>query len=313
MHLPHHGGRGRRTTAALSGALLALALLAGCGDDDPAEAEDPATSPAGETSGATEPTTEPTSETSRPAETDEPGRTVVVEVFFVGDTPRGPRLFAEQHAVDAEDPLNAAAALLTSGGTKDPDYRTLLPEGSFGTIAHDGDSFLVPVQDDGWRQPVGQTKREARLAVQQLIYTLQAVQGVDDQADISLGDTPEESLFGVDVSDGVRPAPELDVRAHVNVLSPVEEETVSGSFTAEGLASSFEATVPWEVRDPSGEVVVDGFSTAEGWIDRLYPWTAEVDVSGLQPGEYTFVAMTDDPSGGEGGGPVEDSKTIVVD
>ena len=47
-------------------------------------------------------------------------------------------------------------------------------------------------------------------------------------------------------------------------------------------------------------------------MDKLYPWTAEVDVSGSQPGTYTFVALTDDPSDGEGAGPTEDTKTIVV-
>ena len=35
-------------------------------------------------------------------------------------------------------------------------------------------------------------------------------------------------------------------------------------------------------------------------MDKLYPWQTSVDVSGLAPGDYTFVAMTDDPSGGEG-------------
>ena len=52
--------------------------------------------------------------------------------------------------------------------------------------------------------------------------------------------------------------------------------------------------------DPtSGDKVVDGFSTAEGWGDDLYPWEAQVD---LRPGarHYTFVALTDDPSDGEG-------------
>ncbi len=58
--------------------------------------------------------------------------------------------------------------------------------------------------------------------------------------------------------------------------------------------------------------MLDGFSTAEGWMDKLYPWQTEVDVSSLEPGEYTFVASTDDPSDGEGAGPTEDSKTIVV-
>lgn len=307
-HRPH------RTAAAIGGSVLALGLLVACGEDEPTAAEDPATTAAEETTAASEPTSEPASEETTEQTSDEPAAaTVEVSVFFVGDTPQGPRLFAEQHAVSASDPLNEAVGLMTSGGAKDPDYRTLYPVGSFGTIAHEGDSFVVPVPDDGWRQPVDQTKREARLAVQQLIYTLQSAQGAQDPAEIVLGDTPEETLFGVDVSEGVTPAPELDVRALVNVTSPVEQETVSGSFTAEGVASSFEATVPWQVRDASGEVVLDGFSTAEGWIDKLYPWTAEIDVSSLEPGEYSFVALTDDPSGGEGGGPTEDSKAIVVE
>ena len=37
--------------------------------------------------------------------------------------------------------------------------------------------------------------------------------------------------------------------------------------------------MPWEVRDESGATVLEGFATAEGWIDKLYPWQATVDVS----------------------------------
>jgi hypothetical protein len=48
-------------------------------------------------------------------------------------------------------------------------------------------------------------------------------------------------------------------------------------------------------------------------MDRLYPWETEIDISGLAPDQYTFVAITDDPSGGEGGGPTEDSKDFTVD
>jgi len=123
---------------------------------------------------------------------------------------------------------------------------------------------------------------------------------------------PAGPMFGIDTDGGVANADQLDVLALVSVTSPESGAEVSGTFTASGVASSFEATVPWEVRDSSGTVVLDGFSTAEGWMDRLYPWQSEVDVSGLAPGEYTFAAMTDDPSGGEGPGPFEDTKVISV-
>ena len=286
---PTHQPRGARRAFAALGAGLLLTTLAACGDDEPTGTD------------ATEAAPEESA-----------GPTTTVEVFFVGDTPQGPRLFAERHEVDAADPLNAAAALLTSGAADDPDYRTLLPEGSFGTIAHDDGSYLVPLTDDGWRRPVDQTPREARLAVQQLVYTLQSVQGAKDPVVVSHGDGEAGTLFGVDVAGGVGALPQLRVRGLVNVLSPAEGEEVSGSFTARGMASSFEATVPWEVRDASGEVVLEYSATAKGWFKRLYPWRARIDVSSLEPGEYTFVARTDDPSAGEGPGPTEDTRTIVV-
>ena len=68
----------------------------------------------------------------------------------------------------------------------------------------------------------------------------------------------------------------------------------------------------WQIRTEQG-VVKEGFATAEGSGDRLYPWETDVDISGLNPGHYTFVAMTDDPSGGEGPGPFTDTRTIIVD
>ena len=179
---------------------------------------------------------------------------VTVPVYFVGDTPQGPRLFREFRRVEADNPLAEAAALMTAGDVSDRDYRTLFPSGTFKSIEYDDSaaSFVVEMQDDG-----------------------------------------------------------LDVLGLVNITTPEEAQTVSGTFTAEGVASSFEATVPWEIRQ-GDQVVKKGFSTATGWLDKLYPWQTEVDVSDLEAGEYTFVAMTDDPSGGEGAGPTEDTKTIIV-
>jgi hypothetical protein len=78
------------------------------------------------------------------------------------------------------------------------------------------------------------------------------------------------------------------------------------------VASSFEATVPWQILDAGGTEVLEGFATAEGWMERLYPWETTIDVSGLPAGEYVFRAQTDDPSDGEGGGPTEDTKSFTI-
>ena len=53
-----------------------------------------------------------------------------------------------------------------------------------------------------------------------------------------------------------------------------------------------------------------GMAEQGGQVDKLFPWEVSVDVSSLAPGEYTFVATNDDPSGGEGFAPDSDSKNV---
>ncbi|WP_164519689.1 Gmad2 immunoglobulin-like domain-containing protein [Nocardioides ferulae] len=307
--------RSRTVSLALT-AMLALAAVSGCGEDD-SRAEDP-TPVNGGSSGAADPgqgadpSEDPTADD--PASSDDPGtEQTTVPVYLLGDTPIGPRLFREFHRVGADDPLARAAAVVTSGDPIDPDYRSPFPAGGeLAAVTYDGGELVVELPDASWTErPAGMSRQEARLAVQALVYTLQGVQ--QERAPMrTVLDGEPAMLLGVDSGSGMQQAPQLDVLAFVNVTAPEEGATVSGTVHAHGVASSFEATVPWQVRDASGTVVKKGFSTAEGWMDKLYPWETEIDLSGLAPGEYTFVAMTDDPSGGEGGGPTEDTKTIVV-
>ena len=155
--------------------------------------------------------------------------------------------------------------------------------------------------------------KEAKLAVQQIVYT---VQGIAAEAGpgrfVTLDGDTGAALRARTPAAGFEAAPQNDVLALVNVTEPEQDSQPGDTFTASGVANSFEATVPWEVRDESGAKVLEGFATAEGWGDKLYPWESQVDVSGLAPGTYTFVAMTDDPSDGEGGGPTEDTKTFTL-
>ena len=58
-------------------------------------------------------------------------------------------------------------------------------------------------------------------------------------------------------------APQLDVLALVSISNPAEGRVVEGSFSADGVASSFEGTVPWELRDADGHVVRQGFAQGD--------------------------------------------------
>jgi hypothetical protein len=98
----------------------------------------------------------------------------------------------------------------------------------------------------------------------------------------------------------------------ITLDTPAEGATVSGSFDVRGTANSPEANVPWRIDDASGTKVADGYFTAEGWMDKLYPYAGKVDVSKLPAGTYTFVVSIDDPSGGEGKAPQKVARAITV-
>ncbi|SFB70393.1 Immunoglobulin-like domain of spore germination [Nocardioides terrae] len=106
------------------------------------------------------------------------------------------------------------------------------------------------------------------------------------------------------------PAPDPD--ALITLDTPADGATVSGSFDASGTANSPEANVPWTILDGSGQKVLHGHFTAEGWMDKLYPYAGSVDVSTLAPGSYTFEVRVDDPSGGEGKPPQKVTRSITV-
>ena len=294
-------------------AAIALLTLAGCS----AEPEPTATEPEPtERSSSTAPTEAPseTESAAEPSESAAEPDLTTVPAYFVGDTPQGPRLFREFQRAEDSGPGQSGLALLEAGPL-DPDYRSLWPAGAFASLSDpEAGQVDVTLADESYgSRPAGMSTAEARMAVEQVIYTLQA--GFQERLAVQfrIGQNPTARVYGVPTSEPLANGAMLETLALVSVTTPEQGATVSGRFTASGVASSFEATVPWEIRR-DGDVVERGFSTAEGWMDKLYPWETEVDVSGLDPGRYEFVALTDDPSGGaEGNGPTEDSKTITVE
>jgi hypothetical protein len=215
------------------------------------------------------------------------GEDQVVPVYFIGHTPRGPRLFREYDEVPAGDPLQAALDRIQAPAD-DPDYRTPWAHGSFASARQAQGVIQVEV---------GSAEVDPdSLSTQQVVLTLQAAVG---------------ERVPVRFDDGAPVTADVDALSQVMINDPTEGLEVHEHFTARGAANSFEANVPWEILDENDEVVAHGFATAAG-TGRMYPWEAHIDVSDLPFGYYTFVATTDDPSGGEGGGPDSDTRTIIV-
>jgi hypothetical protein len=313
------GGAVVATAAVVTAIAFAGDRLGLASSDEPGPAGQ--SSQSAEPTGAAEPSESPeasptVSETPSSPATEAPAQDHTVAAYYIGDTSQGPRLFREFTRVAAADELAAGLAVLQRDPA-DPDYETPWVPGSFSAATLEGSGadgvIEVALADDSLHdRPAGMTADYAGEAVQQVVYTLQAAIQARAAVQFTLNGNPIDQVLGVPTSEPLANAPQNDVLALVSVTAPEEGAGVSGSFTASGVANSNEANVPWQIRR-GDKIVKSGFSTAEGWMDKLYPWESDpIDVSDLAPGTYTFVAMTDDPSGGEGFGPHVDTRTIAV-
>ena len=225
------------------------------------------TSPPPRTRAATRPRPPRPTRAETPTDDPDPSETsshragmVTVPIYFVGDTPQGARLFREFRQVEADNPLEEAAALMVAGDALDPDYGTPLPQRALRQRrVHEGaGAFVAEVAHDDWAEAPGDmTAAGASSPCSSSSTRSRASSRSACRCSSSTAPTPA-TLFGIDTDRRSQAAPQLDVLALINVTTPEEGQTVSGTFTAEGVASSFEATVPWEIRDESGDRVLDG-------------------------------------------------------
>lgn len=302
-------------------ATVALIAAVGRPGGDQADDTDPAIpsdSVSESVDGSPDPSTDITPDSTGapdPVESGEPAteKTHAVAIYYLGDTPRGPRLYREFHSALGEDKLLAAMREVSTAMPQDPDYENPWPT-TMQVDAAEVDRDVIRLElGDVAERPAGMTDEEAGLAIQQLIYTAQAAAQERLPVQFEVDGNPVAETLGVPTSEPLSQAEELDVMSHVQLTYPTEGQVVQdGRLMFAGRASSFEATVPWQLRQ-GDRVVKRGFVTTEGWMEKLYPFEGQANLGGLAPGTYTFVAMTDDPSGGaEGFGPSEDTRTIVV-
>lgn len=293
----------RRSTSgacAVAGFLAAAVVLAGCGTETDSASEEPTTTPS--ESVASETPTETPSETASEA----PAASSLV--YFVVDTRAGLRLAREPRELSGESGAAAAVEAMIAG-PEDPDYTsTWSPDTEVLGVTQEGDTIVVDLSEEARTANVGSPGAAAM--IQQLVWTATEVVDPEATVQLTIAGQPAGELWGAVAWDepiGRQAADE--VRMFVGIDSLAEGAFVSSPVEVSGLANAFEATVPWQVLDEQGKKVEKGFTNAaEGMVFSEYSFTVE-----LEPGTYTIEVSEDDPSGGEAGEPMSDSRTVTVE
>jgi hypothetical protein len=306
----------RRWAGATAVVAVTTLALASCTGDGTRPASDGGSEPTA-TDGA-QPTKSPSkahSETPTESPSESPAAAgTAVPIYFAGDGPGGRTvLFREFHRVEG-DPLTEAARLVAGGGQPDdPDYRTLWPGVEISSVSATDGVLLVEIPSDGFTQrPDGMTRRDARLALQQLVYTLQGVQ--QERVPVQVTREGGAPLFGLPTTRPYEAANALRTLNLVSITSPAEGDTVTGdTLTVTGVANSFEASGPCRLLQDGQELALEGYQS-EGWMEeRLFPFEVALPLDGVT-GEVVVQCETDDPSGGtEGPGAAIDTRTITVE
>ncbi|MFW6034312.1 MAG: Gmad2 immunoglobulin-like domain-containing protein [bacterium] len=258
----------------------------------------------------------PTTSSRPPAPTQEAGTAFsgAVAVYYLTDTPAGPRLVREwRHLADVRDAATAALRLMLEEPRVDG-YRTpWWPDTEVRSVRVGDESIDVDLSLPA-RTPVPTPSEDNQLAVQQLVYTATAAASiVGDEDDGSLpvrilvDGEQVDRLWGVDVSEPLTRAPADSVRQFVQLNEPAEGAEVTSPVEVSGEALVFEATLLWEVRQDGEVVAEDSTMTEEGLA--FSPFGFEVD---LDPGEYTLIVREVDVSDGEGREPMTDERSFTV-
>jgi hypothetical protein len=247
-----------------------------------------------------------------PEPSDAPKVEQAVPVYYVGETPAGPRLFREFHRMTLpEDPAAIAKAALmeaVADTAADPDYRSAWAalDVTVGTVAMSGDTVTVDLAGDLHDRPAGTSEAEAEIAVQQLVHTVQAAYERRVPVQLVLEGARTDTVLGVPVAEPLTAGDPMQVQAPVWIIEP-QEGSAGNGFDVEGRGAFFEANVSWQLLD-GNRVVDEGFTTAEECC-TLSPYSFRLDAPA--PGDYTLRVYDADMSGGEGNGEAEDTKQLT--
>lgn len=300
--------------AATGAGLLVAATVGGIALAGGLWSDEPKASPAGP---ATTSAPDPSPSTEEPDDgAVDPGVASSLPVYYVGDTPVGPRLYREFRAPEGEgEALSVAVDMAVSVDPMDPDYRVPWPEDTSATAGRllepEG---VVQVELDSptdlTARPDGMSADEARMAIQQLVHTAQAVEQEPVRVVIARNGQPLGTVLGEPVPGPLSAGDPMSVQAPVWIIDPAEGTRTDGRLRVEGRGAFFEANVSWQVLDAGTDRVLrEGFATAQECC-TLSPFSFTLPQ--LPPGEYVLRVYDADMSGGEGPGEQEDTKSFTI-
>ena len=240
------------------------------------------------------------------------GQQRAVPLYYVTDTPAGPRLAREFRRLPVgDDPAAAASAAVTAllaapSGTV-PGHRNPWPAGS---------ALAAPVTHADGVVTVDLAPRTAQtappdpvLAVQQLVYTVTGALGTADPVQLRVAGASVPRLWEDGVVTGlpIARADPLGIRVLVGIDDPAEGAELTSPVRVTGEAAVFEATLRWEVRRDGAVIRSGTASTAEGQTFSPYSFSVP-----LPPGDYEVRVAEDDPSDGAGRPVMTDTRRITV-
>ena len=217
----------------------------------------------------------------------EPNRNI--SIYFVGDTPRGFKLFSEIRSFhNAEDLSRDVISDLISGKIRprDPDYVNLW--GSKNTLTAISYSGVVATLDFATISLNVGSEAEQR-AIDQITWTFLTMTPKVKALRFTVNGKVVESFADhVDTRGEFTLAPAYEVLNPIQISSPIDGSSLTNPIHISGMACTFEANVMWRLLQ--GEIVIkEGATTASKACPDRSPWS--VTLGHLKPGLYRIEAI----------------------
>lgn len=264
----------------LLAAVMAIGLVAGaCGDEDEATTTD-----------AT-PTATPAPPTNTPAPSATPAGETVVNVYWAWTIPTTPggspeRVAASTRVVPAFTPIRGALEALlagTKGIETEIDMISAIPAGTELLDLNVADGVATVDLSGAFEESGGTLGESLRLA--QVVFTVTQFPEVERVFFRIDGEDRDVIMsHGFDVSGGVTRADAGDVRPAILLESPAPGAAIASPVTLRGEANTFEATLEYNLVDPEGLIIAEGFTTATAGSGTWGTFAVDVEFTSTRTG-----------------------------